>query len=169
MADSGMSTVAILSTAFSEDALALEFARRHEKELRYVAAWGHWLMWKETHWQHDETVHVFDLARAICREAAVACNKANTATRLSSAKTRAAVENLARADRRHAATPDQFDADPWLLNTPDRTVDLRTGDMRRARPEDYCTKITAVGPSGGCQPALSGDRGVGATQAPPRG
>ena len=28
------------------------------------------------------------------------------------------VERLARADRRHAATTDEWDADPWLLNTP---------------------------------------------------
>ena len=37
----------------------------------------------------------------------------------------------AKADRRHAATVDQWDADPWLLNTPGGVVDLRTGKIAR--------------------------------------
>ena len=54
--------------------------------------------------------------------------------RIASAKTVAAVERLAKADRRHAATVDQWDADPWLLNTPDGVVDLQTGKMRGTAP-----------------------------------
>ena len=50
----------------------------------------------------------------------------------------------------HAATTDQWDADPWLLNTPGGVVDLRTGADAPARPDDYMTKITAVAPGGDC-------------------
>jgi putative DNA primase/helicase len=64
-----------------------------------------------------------------------------------SAKTIAAVERLARSDPRLAATVDQWDRDPWLLNTPAGTIELQTGRMREHRREDYITKITAVGPS----------------------
>ena len=39
-----------------------------------------------------------------------------------------AVETLARSDRRIASTVEQWDADPWLLNTPGGIIDLRTGD-----------------------------------------
>ncbi len=39
---------------------------------------------------------------------------------IASAKTVAAVERLARADRRIAATVEQWDIDPWALNTPRR-------------------------------------------------
>lgn len=39
-----------------------------------------------------------------------------------------------------------LDRDPYLLNTPGGTVDLRTGEMHRHDPQDYCTKITAVSP-----------------------
>ena len=49
-----------------------------------------------------------------------------------------------------AATIDQWDADPWLLNTLDDVVDLRTGcAIRTHRADDYMTKaITfAVGPA----------------------
>jgi P4 family phage/plasmid primase-like protien len=41
---------------------------------------------------------------------------------------------------------DEFDADPWLLNTPGGIVDLRTGDMRDHESRYMCTKITTVAP-----------------------
>jgi putative DNA primase/helicase len=136
--------------AFSDEALALRFAERHQDELRFVAPWGRWLFWSGTHWRFDDTLLGFDFARHICREAAAECNKPNHATAIASAKTVAAVDRLARADRRIAATTDRWDADPWLLNTPGGVVDLRTGQARPAAPEDYQTKITAVAPAGNC-------------------
>ena len=74
--------------------------------------------------------------------------------RLASARTVAAVERLAKADRRLAATVDQWDADPWLFNTPGGTIDLRTGKIRPHRTEDYMTKIAAAAPDLGCQTPL---------------
>ena len=133
---------------FSEDALALEFTRQHGDDLRYVAAWGRWLIWYGDRWRFDDTVHVFDKARAVCREASIKKNKPQNA--LASAKTVAAVERLAKADRKHAATVDQWDADPWLLNTPGCVIDLKTGDAHTHRLDEYCTKITATAPSGDC-------------------
>src|SRR6185312_13605294 len=60
------------------------------------------------------------------------------------------VERLAAADRRHAATVEQWDSDPWLLNTPTGTIDLRSGTSRTHRCADYLTKVTADGPDGSC-------------------
>ena len=136
--------------AFSDDALALRFAEAHADRLRFVAAWGRWLSYQRTHWKFDDTMAAFDQVRATCRRAAAECNKPKVATTIASAKTIAAVERLAKADRRIAGTIDQWDADPWLLNTPDGVVDLRTGRMRPHKPDDYMTKITAVGPGGDC-------------------
>jgi putative DNA primase/helicase len=132
---------------FSDESLALRFAERHVNDFRYVAAWGRWLSWTGTHWRFDDTLHAFDRARVICREAATECNNPREASSIGSAKTVAAIVTLARADRRIAATIDQWDANPWLLNTPSGVVDLRSGAIRPARPEDYCTKITAVAPA----------------------
>jgi len=134
--------------AFADDALALRFSRLHAGDLRYTAAWGRWSVWNSTRWKCDETCRVMDLARHVCREASAECEE-KIAPRIASAVTIAAVERLARADRCHAATVDQWDADPWLLNTPAGVVDLRTGALRPAAREDYCTKITAVAPNGG--------------------
>ena len=69
---------------------------------------------------------------------------------VASAKTVSAVERLARADRRLAATISQWDHDPWLLNTQTGVVDLRTGRIRTHAPIDYMTQICAVGPEGSC-------------------
>jgi putative DNA primase/helicase len=40
----------------------------------------------------------------------------------------------------------KLDADPFLLCTPAGIIDLQTGELREAKPEDFCTKITACGP-----------------------
>ena len=79
----------------------------------------------------ESTLCAFDEARKLCR-------KAGTAT----AKTVAAVVTLARSDRTIAATVDQWDRDPWSLNT-DATYDLRTGIARAPNPLDYLTLKTA--------------------------
>jgi len=135
---------------FSDDALAAAFAETHKNRLRYVAPWGRWLVFDGMCWRHDDTLQAFDLVRKTCREAAVAANKPNVRTAIASAKTVAAVERLAKADRRLSATIDQWDCDPLLLNTPGAVIDLRTGASRPPKPDDYMTKMTAVAPGGTC-------------------
>ena len=99
----------------AEDTLALEFADRHAHELRHVAASARWYRFDGLCWQHDDTLHSFDRARVICRE--VAIKFAKSATKIASAKTVAAVERLARADRRLASSLAQWDANTWAFNT----------------------------------------------------
>jgi hypothetical protein len=43
-----------------------------------------------------------------------------------------------------------LDADPWLLNTPRGTVDLRTGEERSHNQGDLLTKITGIAPDASC-------------------
>jgi putative DNA primase/helicase len=110
------------------------------------------MSWDGMRWVDDDTLHVFDLARGVCRAASAECNDTEraTAVKVASKATSAAVERLAAADRKHAAKVEQWDADAWLLNTPRGTVDLRTGDIRQHRRGDYITKITSAGPGGDC-------------------
>ena len=103
----------------SEEALALCFADRHAGGLRYVAALNRWLSWTGVYWRSDDTLQAFDLARKIAREAAAACGagkKRKLAAVIASAKTVAAVERLAKADRRISATIDQWDDNPDIFN-----------------------------------------------------
>jgi putative DNA primase/helicase len=125
----------------AEDSIALAFADRYAHELRYVAAWGCWLSFDGARWARDDTLHVFDRARLMCHEVATEAPK--VACMVASAKTVAAVERLARSDRRLAATVAQWDAEPWLLTAGDRTIDLRTGCDREPDPINYITRKTA--------------------------
>jgi len=92
-----------LPPRFSEEALTLRFSRQYADELRYVSAWGHWMRWDGMRWAQDNTLHVFDLARGICRAASAECGESEKAIamKLASRATSAAVERLAAADRRH--------------------------------------------------------------------
>ncbi len=103
------------ASSLTEDALALEFTCRHGEDLRYVAAWSRWLMWDGCSWKFDETIHVFDLARQICREAAAKAKSGQKT--LAKATTVAGVEKLAKTDRTHAAIVEQWDPDAWTFNT----------------------------------------------------
>lgn len=138
------------SPEFSDDALTLRFTKRHKDDLRYIDFWHCWWIWNCQRWTHDDTINVVNLVRANCREASEECEDLREAKKIASAKTVAAVERLARSDRKHAARVDQWDTDPWKLNTPGGTVDLRTGNIRAHRREDYCTKMTAVSPGRDC-------------------
>lgn len=133
----------------SDDALALRFSARHVGQLLYVPALNSWLRWDGCRWAQDDVLAVFDLARAVCREAA-AVEDGGKAVKLASAATVAAVERLARSDPRHARRVEDFDADPWSLNTPAGVVDLRTGTTRPHRRDDLVTKVAAVAPGGTC-------------------
>ena len=138
---------------YSDDDLAQRFSERHAGDLRFVHRWGQWLAWDGQRWRRDDTLYAFDRARVVARDAAaeaITDMRSKSPTGIASAKTVAAIDRLARADRRHASVPDDWDANPWLLNTPDGTVDLRTGTLRPHRRDDRMTKITAVAPGGDC-------------------
>jgi putative DNA primase/helicase len=60
-------------------------------------------------------------------------------------ESRAGRENLislARAEL--AAAPEDFDRDQWALNVRNGTIDLRTGELRPHRREDFITKLAPV-------------------------
>ena len=134
----------------TEDALALAFTRRYHRDWRYVAAWGRWLMWDSQRWRTEDTLAATDLIRNVCRHAAVHADNPKLAAKLATAGTVGGVERLARADRRHAATTGEWDADPWLLNTPGGVIDLKTGRQRAHDRADRMTKVTTATPGGEC-------------------
>ncbi len=103
--------------AFSDDALAQRFVERYGKDLRYIATWSHWYEWLGARWAMEPTRHAFDRARAICRVAASEAEKSGLKIRLTSSKTVAAVERLAKVDRRIAATIEQWETDPDVFNS----------------------------------------------------
>lgn len=145
------------------DAGAAErFARLHGGEVRFDHRRQRWLLWQGHRWAPDADAAVtrlaLDFARAWQRSALDLEDRekreatAKFALKLERRDSLMAMLALARALKPIADAGDQWDTDPWLLNTPSGTVDLRTGDCRPGRPEDRLTMSTAVtyDPEAGC-------------------
>lgn len=144
---------------YSEDNIALAFSHLYADDLRYVHPWERWLRWEGSRWVMEETLGAFDMVRKVCRAAGnAAMNDPELTvkqidairTRMGLASVTAAVERMAKTDRRHASTVAQWDADLWALNTPAGVVDLRTGSIRQGDRDAHMTKITHASPGGAC-------------------
>lgn len=125
----------------SEDAIAVEVLHRHAGSFLYVRPWARWMRWDGKRWRADSTGKIYHEIRLLVREY-VKDRKAERST--ATAGFVGGVERLLRHDQVIAALPEDFDADPWLLNTQGGIVDLRTGDMRPHDSEAMCTHITNV-------------------------
>lgn len=134
--------------ALTEDRVARVFAERYAAQLRFSHDREHWFQWDQTRWREERTKLAFEWARSLCRDLNRKGEK-----QLGRAVTAGAVERFARSDRALAMRGDEWDADPWLLNTPGGTVDLRTGEIRAADPADLITRSTLVTPEEG-EPAV---------------
>jgi putative DNA primase/helicase len=127
---------------------------RHGADLRYVAATRQWHISDGRRWQADDNGEVErrakETARAIYLEAEAATSAtrrkelASHAVRSEAAAKIAAMITLAQSDVKVALRADDLDADPWLLNVANGTVDLRTGELRPHRREDLITKLAPV-------------------------
>jgi putative DNA primase/helicase len=140
--------------AFSDDRLALDFAEANKHMLRYIPAMGKWLTWEGIRWRFDELLSGRHRARLVCRNASLSCNQSKLSKLIASAKTISAVERLAQSDPGLVTTVEQWDADPWALNTPAGTIDLGNLELLPHDPNDYITKITGVAPNPECSTPL---------------
>ena len=130
----------------SEDAIAQAFTDRFRDTLRYDHTARTWFEWDGARWKKDGRDRAFSYARQIGR----LLSRGEEGERgLRKASVAGGAERFARADPAHAVDASVWDLDPMLLSTPGGTVDLRTGKMRAASPEDYITRQTAVAPDSG--------------------
>lgn len=127
----------------SEDAIALAFTEMYRHSLRFDHDMGRWFRWDGSRWKRDETDLALDYARKFARDLG------DGKRALCKASVASGAERFARADRAHAVTHEVWDTDPFLLGTPGGTVDLRTGFMDDANPEQYISKQTAITPEHG--------------------
>ncbi len=133
---------------------AERFTDEHGGRARYCWPWNKWLTYDDRRWAYDDTGEVERMMKAavrnIYREAAESDDEkerkalADHAKRSESKKRVTDALYLARSEPGIAVTPEQFDADPWLLNVENGTVDLRTGDLRPHSPADLITKLAPV-------------------------
>jgi putative DNA primase/helicase len=132
----------------TEDGIALAFAEVHQDRLRYDHTRGAWFQWTGKAWRQDQVKLAFSWCRRTCRQLAKEAGAEDgDLARLARAATAAAVERFAQSDEAFAVTSTIWDADPFLMGTPGGTLDLRTGEIRQAIPEDHITKLTAITPA----------------------
>lgn len=130
---------------------ALRLAALHGERLRYSHSLG-WLFYDEKRWRRDDRQAVVLCAkhtvRSIYREAAEAEDRrerlrlADWAKSSESAAKIAAMIKLAESEL--PIDTAEMDADRWLLNCPNATVDLRTGRPRPHRSEDLITRLAGA-------------------------
>jgi putative DNA primase/helicase len=133
---------------------AERFAARHGDKLRYVTEWEKWFFWNGARWSQDRTSEVGRLAkdtvRSIYSEAANSHNEdqrkflSQWAQKSESAEKRSSMQKLAAIEPEIPLLPERLDANPWLLNCPNGTLDLRSGVLQKHLRTDYITKCTAV-------------------------
>ncbi len=128
------------------------FVAQHGPLFRYVYAWNAWLHFETTRWKRDAGDVAIRCAKETARgwfaEAAQAASedrrKALAKWAIYSSSEPGIRRMLALAQAELAITPDHLDADPWVLNCPNGTLELRTGHLRPHRREDFLTKLTAA-------------------------
>lgn len=131
---------------------AERYATEHAGRLLYVAALSPpWLHWDGCRWAPDETGEHIELAketadRLLVEALAAERDGSRGALKHALASRRAsrleAMARLASSDPRIARRAESLDSDPWALNTPSGTLDLRTQTLRPHDPADGITMVT---------------------------
>lgn len=140
---------------FTDLGNARRFIAQHHEHVRSVGMGRRpWMLWEENRWVPDTTGEIERFAKTTVRllqnEAAsepdaerrdailVHAARSEQATRI-----RAMLE-LAATEPEITSTPEAFDADPWLFNVENGTIDLRTGKLKPHDRNDLLTKLSSV-------------------------
>lgn len=125
---------------------AERFVARYKADCRYLWQADTWLVWDGRRWVADTSGQVQRWMKATVRaiyhetqpEAPAWARKSEAASRIDAAL------KLARSEAALRASAVDFDARPDLLNVGNGTIDLRTGELREHRREDYLRQIVEV-------------------------
>lgn len=151
---------------FTDTGNAARVVERHSDGMRYCHQWGKWLIWDGSRWGDDVAGSAVKKAKLVFEElfeeAMDEFGKASSAARKSDAKGALLRKSMSSKLLQHAiksqdrraidaalylaqcelpVQPDQLDTDPWLLNCPNGTLDLRTLVLREPRRDDNITKL----------------------------
>lgn len=126
--------------------MAYRLAASHRDHLLYVHGIG-WHVYDGTRWTEDTRGAaqraVLDVLREALTESLSDKQLRADVTKCESKTGMEGVLGIAAALVEFAATVDDLDADPYLLNVANGTLDLRTMELRDHDPTDRLTRITA--------------------------
>jgi putative DNA primase/helicase len=120
-------------------------------DIRYCTAWGKWLVWDGARWIVDEGMHVLGMSKEVVHQLLAEARAEPDlkrkllmlawAKQSASAARRRAMVDLARAENGVLIAHEDLDRHPLLLNCPNGTVDLASGELREHRREDLITRL----------------------------
>ena len=120
--------------------MAYRLAAKYSDRILYVADLKRWHVWDGRRWAEDVTGRCSEYIRedegvhdSELRQAVRSCQSANAID---------GILRLAQSMQELVVVSDDLDSDPYLLNTPAGTYDLRTGAVRPHDPADWLTKMT---------------------------
>lgn len=124
---------------------------RYGADLRYCAVWDKWLVWDDKRWQVANRKQVERFAQLTVRSIYAEARDENDPDRRRALadhakKSESNARKVAMIEQAKSLPgipigPDELDADPWLFNVQNGTIDLRTGVCREHRRADLITKI----------------------------
>ena len=165
------------------------FSFLHEHQLIYSKSAGEWFEWNGRHWQRDiyerASIKVESVVECYLQELgrvdqliAELQKEEKPVSKLE--KKREAIlkrVNRLRSDRGRnaclrmahtngtlslALAGDEFDRRPWLLPCANGVIDLRTGELRAGRPDDYLLRASSIEYRGLTKPAPEWEKGLDA-------
>lgn len=135
---------------------ARRFIEMNHKKVRAILAQRRrpWIIWSGQRWELDATGETERMAKLTVRTLYKdAMNEPDEekrdeltkfALQSESAHSIRAMLELAATEPEISLTPDQLDANPWLFNVQNGTLNLKTGELQPHRRGDYITKISKV-------------------------
>jgi putative DNA primase/helicase len=146
----------LVSENLTDTGNAKRFASLYRGRALYNHVRRAWLWFDGTRWREDETGQVTQWAKTTAYLISAAAinlpqddahaEQRQSLTRwgLASEDNRRLRAMLELAQDELAVTSDQLDADPWLFNVANGTLDLTTGTLRPHDPDDLITRISPV-------------------------
>jgi putative DNA primase/helicase len=130
------------------------FVAQHGGDVRFCHITKRFLTWDGSSWRNDESGEVERRAKQTVRQLYAEASRiiddelrAETVKWARSSESRGritAMIELAKSEPTIPVSPPELDANPWLLNCQNGTIDLYTGDLMKHRRRDLCTKIIPV-------------------------
>jgi putative DNA primase/helicase len=132
---------------------------RHGTDLRFCAKLGGWFVWDGTRWLLDETGEVIRRAKETVRRIRMEAKqiqalseeqmnyKKELEKHARASESRHRISNMIELAKSELGIPlqvDQLDAQPWLLNVKNGTINLETGQLQEHRREDLISKLAPV-------------------------
>jgi putative DNA primase/helicase len=127
--------------------------RKHGENIRYVPERKKWMAWNKSRWSSDLTSGIYlvaiDTVKTMVQEALTLPDEQRTALIRHSLKSQSAgaLSAMIEIASKLSGIPirvSELDANPYLFNVLNGTIDLKTGICRAARRDDFITKQSPI-------------------------